>query len=111
WDIHDLNREIARVHSRLPKDLLPEELRQLEVHHPFPLQFQDRFKAWGINPEDYTMLVPVGRHRLKPAGLHTGPDHWNKQWDRYIKDARVLNDEHAIKHLSSMMKQIPWLKP
>jgi len=23
----------------------------------------------------------------------------------------VLNDERAIKQLSSMMKQIPWLKP
>jgi len=111
WDIQGLNQEIARVHSRLPKDLLPKELRQLDVHHPFPLQFEEEFRAWGIEPEDYTMLVPVGWHRLKPGGLHTGPDHWNKQWNRYIMETGVLNDERAIKQLSSMMKQIPWLKP
>jgi len=104
WDIHDLNQEIARVHSRLPKDLLPKELRQLDVHHPFPLQFKREFRGLGIEPEDYTMLVPVGWHRLKPGGLHTGPDHWNKQWDRYIAQEEEPTKERAIEHLSTMMK-------
>ena len=56
------------------------------------------------------MYVERGEHRLKPDGLHAGPDNWNAQWGRFIKKYDQPTPEQLLKYLSGMMKDVPWLK-
>ena len=41
------------------------------------------FRRAGLNIEDFMIKIPVGMHRLKPRGIHTGKDNWNAVWDAY----------------------------
>jgi hypothetical protein len=78
----------------------------LERHHAFPRQFEAKFRACGIDPEAYVMFVPKGPHRLRPHGLHTGSNHWNAQWRRFILEHdRPTPDQYF--ELNMMLKQIP----
>lgn len=54
-----------------------------EKHHSFPEQLVQYFERAGINIEDYLMHMWVSEHRLKPNGLHTGSNHWNKEWKNF----------------------------
>ena len=103
-DRHTLDRKI----DKLKKE---RKLRTLERHHLYPGEFESDFRTWGIKPEDYVMFVEREPHRLRPSGLHAGPDHWNAQWRRFIEDELTPNEERAIEQLNRMMKRIPWLKP
>jgi len=54
---------------------------RLEWHHHLPRQF------WEILPNDidpesdaYVSWLLRELHRLKPQGMHTGDQNWNKRW-------------------------------
>jgi hypothetical protein len=80
-DTNRLNEEIARIRAG-------RGLTDLESHHNFPLQFTSRFRACGIEPEDYRTFLPRSFHRLRPDGLHTGPNNWNAQWNNFLRSIR-----------------------
>jgi len=82
----------------------------LENHHNLPNEFKDYFRYWGIEPEDYKMFVEKSEHRLKPDGLHTGPDDWNTQFRDFVHEYKSPKPEEILAHLSGTMKRIPWLK-
>ena len=49
-----------------------------------PRQFKDQFERAGLNIEDYKIPIDKAAHRLKPDGLHTGPNNWNNQWQDFF---------------------------
>ena len=48
------------------------------------------------------------KHRLKPGGLHTGPDNWNKWWRdfwrRYPENVREPSIDEVMDYLEEMGK-------
>jgi RHS repeat-associated protein len=57
---------------------------KVERHHLLPKQFKPYFKAVGLNIEDYTIDLTKSKHRLKPNGIHTGTENWNRQWKNFF---------------------------
>jgi hypothetical protein len=100
WDINGIHDQIARLKPGTT----------VEDHHNFPRQFKEYFKHAGIDPEDYKMFVEKSEHRLKPDGLHTGPDNWNAQWGRFKSEYDNPTRKELLEHLIRMMKDVPWLK-
>jgi len=84
----------------------------LEDHHNFPTAkaFEKNFRDVGIDPEQYRMYVDEYEHRRKPDGMHTGKDNWNAVFKRYILDNPTATREDFLALLSSMMKNVKWLK-
>ena len=78
---------------------------KLEKHHLLPLQFEPYFSKAGLSVEDYTVGLPKDLHRLKPGGLHTGPDNWNKQWDMFRRQFENPSGKQVEQHLNWMMKR------
>ena len=103
-DINRLNAEITKLRRGLASS-------ELEPHHAFPRQFKRQFLACGIDPEHYIVYMEKGAHRLLPNGLHTGSDHWNAQWRRFIDTHKNPTADQFFGHLNLMLKRIPWLKP
>jgi RHS repeat-associated protein len=83
--------------------------RLIERHHLLPRQFAPRFKQVGLNIDDYVIDLSRARHRLKPNGIHTGPDHWNKQWQRffdyYDSRSKAPKARDILNHLETMKRQ------
>jgi hypothetical protein len=96
-----LNEEIARIK-------VERGLSELEPHHNFPRQFASKFRACLIEPEDYLTYLPRSFHRLRPDGLHTGPNNWNTQWKEFLNDRPKAAPEELFGQLHNMWKQIPW---
>jgi hypothetical protein len=103
-DINPLDQEIVALRAA-------QGLSFLENHHNFPREFQDYFRWFGIEPEEHKMFMTATEHRLKPDGLHTGPDDWNELWRRFIAKDPYPTDELAMRYLNQIMKEkMPWLK-
>jgi Predicted lipoprotein of unknown function (DUF2380) len=103
-DINRLNEEIVRLKRE-------RGLSWLEPHHTLPRQFRDKFDALRIDIEDYITHMPNYLHRLRPNGLHTGPEHWNSQWEQFFRDHRNPTRDEVFEHLNGMLKQIPRRQP
>ena len=60
---------------------------RLERHHHLPRQFWELLPA-DTDPEsaEYVSWLLRELHRLKPQGMHTGNDHWNAVWGKFLKD-------------------------
>ncbi|MEW6620624.1 MAG: RHS repeat-associated core domain-containing protein, partial [bacterium] len=82
---------------------------KLETHHLLPKEFAERFRDAGLNPEKYTIKISQEKHRLKPGGLHTGPNNWNKQWreffNKYERMGIKPTREHILQQLEKMKLQ------
>jgi hypothetical protein len=102
-DTSRLNEEIARIKAG-------RGLSELEPHHNFPRQFTSKFRACGIEPEDYLTYLPRSSHRLAPDGLHTGPGNWNAQWGKFLRENPNPKPEELFEQLHNMWKTIPWLE-
>ena len=76
----------------------------LERHHLLPRQFRSYFERAGldINSSDYTVELPRDVHRLKPNGLHTGPDNWNALWRRFFEANPNASSVKILEHLEWM---------
>jgi RHS repeat-associated protein len=57
---------------------------KIHAHHMIPQQFEKLAYEAGINVNDYIKRIPVWKHILKPFGIHTGPDHYNKAWKEFF---------------------------
>lgn len=76
----------------------------IEQHHQLPKQFKDKFEKAGLNIEDYTISLDKADHRLKPGGLHTGSENWNKQWKKFFDKNPSATKGDILKQLSKMRK-------
>jgi hypothetical protein len=103
-------RDISRLNEAIARIKAGRGLSELEPHHNFPRQFASNFRACRIEPEDYLTFLPRSSHRLKPDGLHTGPNKWNAQWDNFLNEHPNATPEELLKQLHNMWKPIPWLE-
>ena len=78
-----------------------------ENHHLLPLEFADRFKARGLDPESYTIRLLRSDHRLSPNGLHTGSraTSWNGQWNEFFKSNPAATKPEILDQLRQMCVQ------
>jgi hypothetical protein len=78
---------------------------KIERHHQLPRQFDEEFDSVGLDIEDHVIDLPKDKHRLKPEGLHTGKDNWNKQWVDFFKKLRGdFTKEDILAQLEKMRK-------
>ena len=68
-----------------------------------PREFADRFADVGLDIEKYTTKLPAGEHRLKPNGIHTGPNNWNKEW-RIFLEGSTASEQQILNKLGEMKK-------
>jgi hypothetical protein len=103
-DNYFLQRELDLVRRRGGFDL--------ERHHLTPLEFADRFRVCGIEPDDLIVYLPRAAHRLRPDGLHAAPNSWNTEWREYFKErgSRQLTSEELLTQLMKMWNTTPWFK-
>jgi len=76
----------------------------MEEHHLLPRQFKRFFEEAGLDIEDYKILLDKADHRLKPSGLHTGENNWNKQWKDFFRQNLNATKEEILNQLDKMMK-------
>jgi hypothetical protein len=95
-DLRMLNDEIAVVKSQ-------KRLYDLDPHHNF-LQgknFAWRFKAVGIDPDDYVTWMWNRAHRA----LDVGPNSWTWQWKRFLKENPEANLDMMHRQLNGMLRK------
>jgi hypothetical protein len=104
------NEDVERLHAEIEKqkwkasEIIGD---RIERHHNLPTEHQPYFKSAQLDPERFTTYVPTMNHRLKPDGLHTGENHWNKQWTDFIVEHRKANPVEIHEHLLEMTKGLP----
>ena len=103
-------RDSARLNEEIARIKVGRGLSELEPHHNFPRQFAPNFRACGIEPEDYLTFLQRPFHRLRPDGLHTGPNNWNAQWGQFLKEHPKAEPDKLFEQLHNMWKPIPWLE-
>lgn len=85
WLVHNACTYRARFEKQVGRPVL----KNHELHHGYPQDFEPYFRARGIDidaPENLFEL-PRGIHRLvTDDGIHTGPynESWNGRWEAYI---------------------------
>ncbi len=83
------------------------EAQVIERHHLLPREFRPYFERVGLNIDSPEFIVELPRdlHRLKPYGLHTGLENWNKMWlEFFIKNPNATK-EKILQHLDWMMRR------
>jgi hypothetical protein len=75
-----------------------------EQHHQLPQQFKERFENAGLDIEDYKISLDRSTHRLKPDGLHTGNNSWNKQWNDFFRQFPNVGKPEILNQLDKMQK-------
>jgi intein/homing endonuclease len=73
-----------------------------ERHHLLPQEFGKFFKAKGFDIGKYVIDLPRWQHRLKPWGLHTGPNSWNAMWDAWIAANPRATPEMILQELARL---------
>ena len=76
----------------------------IEDMHLLPRQFADKFERVGLDIKDYTIPMERGAHRLKPDGLHTGSENWNKVWRDFFNEHKNPSKQEILDHLAKMRK-------
>ena len=80
-------------------------LGAFERHHQLPRQFRRQFERAGLNIVDYVIDLERSRHRLKPNGLHTGTDNWNKQWRDFFDEHKNPRPEEILEYLDQLRRE------
>jgi hypothetical protein len=72
-----------------------------EIHHNLPQakRFKPHFDRVGLDIEKFTEEFTREFHRLKPGGLHTGKNNWNKLWDEFFKQNKFPSKEEILAEL------------
>jgi RHS repeat-associated protein len=76
----------------------------IEQHHQLPRQFKKEFEKAGLDIKKYKTPMDKADHRLKPDGLHTGTNSWNKQWADFFKDNPEAKQDQILDQLDKMKK-------
>ena len=74
----------------LSTEIVISERAVLEMHHLLPRTFINYFERAGLNIEEYKIPLERVLHRLKPCGIHTGAENWNKVWMDFFRGYRHL---------------------
>ena len=79
----------------------------IEHHHLLPREFQKYFEAAGldIDSPEFIIELPRDAHRLRPNGLHTGPENWNKLWKEFFQRNPTAEADEILQHLDWMMRR------
>jgi hypothetical protein len=80
-------------------------LAKVERHHMLPRAFRKQFDRAGLDIEQFTMDLPVDAHRLRPAGIHTGPNNWNKQWKGFFEQNDNPTQRQILDQLEKMKRE------
>jgi Predicted lipoprotein of unknown function (DUF2380) len=99
-DARPLTDEILRIRKerRLGTDL--------PGHHPLPQEaiLQNRFKALGINVDDYLMHMSELEHRdLHGRGVDWHD--WNPQWERFLNANPNATREQVFDFANKLLKE------
>jgi RHS repeat-associated protein len=78
---------------------------RIERHHQLPRAFRQQFERAGLDIEKFTVDLPVDAHRLKPGGLHTGSDNWNKQWKGFFEQNDNPTQQQILDQLDRMRRE------
>jgi hypothetical protein len=57
----------------------------------------------GIGPDDYITYTWKQDHRLRPDGLHTGPNSWNLGWEKFLDKHPGADTEKMHEQLNKML--------
>jgi hypothetical protein len=76
----------------------------IERHHLLPKEFKPFFERAGLDIEEYVIDLSRAQHRLKPGGLHTGKESWNKAWRQFFSDYPLAKREEILEQLNMMRK-------
>jgi RHS repeat-associated protein len=93
-DVNDLRK------AKRAKDALD----AMERHHNLPHQFLSNFRNAGLKIEDYVEDLSKCQHRLKPDGLHTGPNNWNKLWRQFFERYPNAKSNQILEELDRIRK-------
>ena len=74
----------------------------IEIHHLLPRQFKRQFARVGLDIEKFKIPMSKAGHRLKPGGLHTGPENWNRMWDQFFKETKNPSKKQILNQLEYM---------
>jgi hypothetical protein len=74
----------------------------IEVHHLLPRAFEDVFRGKGLDIGKYVIDLPRWQHRLKPFGVHTGPNNWNAMWKAWIETHPTATAEEILAELARL---------
>ncbi|MFN8138192.1 MAG: DUF2380 domain-containing protein [Fimbriimonadales bacterium] len=76
----------------------------MEWHHLLPWGLRDKFKAAGLNVNEFLMELSAGMHRLKPWGIHTiDGGNWNKCWERFFDQNPNANKDQILDYLQVLI--------
>ena len=79
-------------------------VQAIEKHHQLPQQFIKQFEKVGLDIEEYAIDLGKAAHRLKPNGLHTGTENWNKQWKQFFDKTPDYSKQDVLDQLQKMQK-------
>lgn len=73
------------------------------LHHLLPKQFAARFRAAGLNIENFRIPLAASRH-VGRAGIHGGPwaQGWNGQWAQFFRQNPNATSQQIMNQLSNM---------
>jgi len=55
--------------------------------------------------EKFKIPMSKASHRLKPGGLHTGTENWNKLWDEFFKQNPQAGKKEILEHLEYVKRK------
>lgn len=92
--------------------LLKQAAGEIEEHHLLPQakEFTEFFRRADLNIEDYTIYLQKAEHRLKPDGIHTGTENWNKVWKQFKNDNPYATKEQILEQLKKMIDDFKLLE-
>jgi hypothetical protein len=102
--------DVERIHKEIEKQKGKAETTigtPIEIHHNAPRGQRESFERAGLDIEKYTTYLKRNDHRLRPGGLHTGQDHWNRQWRDFFSKNRNAKADKIHEQLLKMMKGLP----
>ena len=77
---------------------------EIHQHHLLPQAktLRPYFEKAGLNIEEFKIPLSKERHILKPDGVHTGPNNWNKQWRDFFKTYPDATKAEILEQLTKM---------
>lgn len=88
---------------------------KLHRHHMIPWEFKYMLPK-GININDYIKVIPAWRHNLKPWGIHTGPNNFNKAWREFLRSPKKRTTQEILDFMYELeqrydLTKYSWLRP
>jgi|GEM_PF-6330006 len=76
-----------------------------ELHHLLPKELKQYFEKVGLDIEEFKIPLDKATHRLKPRGIHTGSESWNKLWRQFEKSNPNASKQEILDQLELMQRK------